>query len=72
MFENLFLPYLYKNFKDNESELDNLNDPIDKCLKIKFDEVKQVYMLIHFNTKTFFDNYFFNIRKLKKFLKSMI
>lgn len=41
MFENLFLPYLYKNFKDNESELDNLNDPIDKCLKIKFDEVKQ-------------------------------
>ena len=72
MFENLFLPYLYKNFKDNESELDNLNDPIDKCLKIKFDEVKQVYMLIYFNIKTFFDNYFFNIRKLKKFLKSMI
>ena len=42
MFEKLFLPYLFKNFQNNIDNLDNLNDPIDACLSMLFDKVKDV------------------------------
>ena len=42
MFEKLFLPYLFQNFKNNRQELSDLNDPIDRCLAKTFDDVKQV------------------------------
>ena len=40
MFEELFLPYLFTNFKENINDLESLNDPIDKCLAAKFEQVK--------------------------------
>lgn len=58
MFENLFLPYLFNNFKENSSELDNLNDPIDNCMSIKFNETKKVYLTFFLLTYTF--EYSFN------------
>ncbi len=40
MFEKLFLPYLFENFKDDFESLENLRDPIDVCMNAKFDQVK--------------------------------
>ncbi len=43
MFETLFLPFLFETLKENISDLEELNDPIDNCLNIKFNEVKKVF-----------------------------
>jgi len=40
MFEKLFLPYLFDNFKNDIESLDSLRDPIDGCMCSKFDQVK--------------------------------
>ncbi len=42
MFEKLFLPFLFDNYKNNLKSLDLLNDPIDACLSIIFSKVKEV------------------------------
>ncbi len=46
MFEKIFLPYLFGNFKKNGGldDLQRLSDPIDTCLSLKFDEVKEVFV----------------------------
>ena len=43
MFETLFLPFLFETLKENISDLEELNDPIDNCLNIKFNQVKKVF-----------------------------
>ena len=42
MFEKLFLPYLFKNFKSNVKKINDLNDPIDDCCSRTFNHVKEV------------------------------
>jgi hypothetical protein len=42
MFENYFLPYLFKTYKDHPDLIESLNDPIDSCMSELFQQIKQV------------------------------
>ena len=47
-FEKLFLPYLFANYHGSKCELlDQLSDPIDEIMGIKFAEVKQVRVFVY-------------------------
>ena len=43
MFEDLFLPYVFENFRG--TDLNSIRDPIDQCLASKFNEMKNVNIL---------------------------
>jgi hypothetical protein len=51
-FEKLFLEFLFNKFKNDLDGLVKLNDPIDECMAIQFNEVKKVnflqYLIINF------------------------
>ena len=52
MFEKMFLPFLFNNYKDKIEQLDILQDPIDTCLNEFFFKVQQVSTQIRIKLKT--------------------